>query len=153
MNDMGPYAAAVARLFGSGQLQSLAAIEAPQTRDCYVDLGFSLLAGFSGGVRYSGHFSFEGEYQNRMRLIGKGGSLDVDRVFSPPQDFKPLWQIRKNSQSTERQMPAGDTFGIFMIEVLRAIQAGDYDRFADELIADAYFRSRLAAALKDNSFG
>lgn len=152
LNDMGPYAAAVARMFGVGHLQKLAVVSAPATSDMDVDLGFSLLASFSSGLRYSGHFSFESEYQNRLRLVGKSGSLDVDRIFSTPANYQPVWQVRERNEPSQRHLPAADTFGNFMQAVLAAIAEGNYKRFADDLIADALFRSRLAAVLEGKSF-
>lgn len=148
LNDMGPYAAAVARIFGVGDLQSLAVVGAPATSDVDVDLGFSLLASFSSGLRYSGHFSFESEYQNRLRLVGKSGSLEVERAFSTPPNYEPVWQVRERNQASKRQLPAADTFENFMQAVLAAIAECDYDRFAGDLIADALFRSRLATILE-----
>lgn len=152
LNDMGPYAAAVARIFGVGDLQTLAVVSAPATSDVDVDLGFSLLASFANGLRYSGHFSFESEYQNRLRLVGKSGSLEVDRIFSTPPNYEPVWQMRERNEPSQRHLPAADTFGNFMQAVLAAIAEGDYNRFAGNLIADALFRSRLAAVMEGKSF-
>jgi dTDP-3,4-didehydro-2,6-dideoxy-alpha-D-glucose 3-reductase len=146
LHDMGPYAAAVGRLFG-GDLLGMCAFAAPAAADRDIDMGFSFAAAFGNGARYTGHFSFESEYQNRLMLVAKGGSLTSERVFSPPADLAPVWSIRRGSQSAEREQPACDSFHAFLTAVTEAIGAGRNDAFYDDLVADARFREHLAAAM------
>jgi NDP-hexose-3-ketoreductase len=149
--DMGPYAAAIARLFGDGPPRSLAVVAAPRAPGLDIDVGFSLLAQFDDGVRYSGHFGFEGEYQNELLLVGKGGSIAVERVFSPPPDFTSVWQQRcANHASREEQAPA-DVFELFAASVIAAITAGDHHTFAGDLLRDAKLRARIADCLATES--
>jgi predicted dehydrogenase len=144
LQDMGPYAAALARLFGAGEPAGLCAFGAPPAADRDIDMGFSLLARFNDGVRYSGHFSFEGEYQNRLTLIGPRGSLEVDRIFSAPADLEPVWNVRAGSRPSERRLPVSDAFGEFFAAISAAVHAGAHGRFLSDLLRDAAFRDRLA---------
>jgi predicted dehydrogenase len=147
LNDMGPYAAAVARLFGQGKVASICAVPAPPRSDRDVDTGFSLLAAFDGGVRFSGHFSFESEYQNRLTLIAADGSVETERVFSPPADFAPLWQVRRKNASAAETLPAADAFRVFLEAVAASVESGRHDEFLANLLDDACFRNRVAQAL------
>jgi len=147
LNDMGPYAAAVARLFGNGVPTGLCAFAAPPDPDRDIDMGFTFAASFESGMRMTGHFSFESEYQNRLSLIARGGSLAVERVFSPPPDLPPVWQVRRASRAAEESQPADDAFQAFLGAALDAIAAGRHQAHYDDLLSDAAFRARIASAL------
>ena len=144
--DMGPYAAAVARLFGD-ELETLCALAAPSA-DGAIDKGFSLLAQFQSGLRYTGHFSFESEYQNRLTAIGPCGSATIDRVFSPPAESPLSWQVRLRNDASEIVQPAADMFEVFFKAVLDAIRSRKLDEFSSTLLKDAAFRARLERQLQ-----
>lgn len=144
--DMGPYAAALARLFGN-ELDTLCALSAP-ARDGSVDVGFSVAARFRSGLRYTGHFSFESEYQNRLTAIGRHGSVVVDRLFSPPA-YSPLtWHVRRQNEASEIVKPAADMFRVFLETALQAIREGNLDEFRSTLLKDATFRARVEHELQ-----
>src|SRR5258708_5867813 len=72
----------VAALAGGGQ---------PETG---VDMGFSVQARLGKGGVFSGHYSLEGEYQNRLLIVGRSGSVIIERVFTPPADHRMEWRQR-----------------------------------------------------------
>lgn len=144
--DMGPYAAAVARLFGD-ELLTLCALPAPVSEG-QVDMGFSLAARFRSGLRYTGHFSFESEYQNRLTVIGRQGSVVVDRLFSPPADSPLGWQVRRRNEASEIAQPPGDMFRVFLETALDAIRHRNLDEFGSSLLKDAAFRARVEQELQ-----
>ena len=148
--DMGPYAAAIARGFGSGS-DRLAAFAAPASDTIDVDVGFSLAVRFRNGVRYTGHFSFEAEYQNRLTLVARHGSLIVERLFSPPADIEPVWQLRESNQVREQRMPAADVFRCFLEAALEAVRSGEHRKFFSNLMADAVFRTDIERQLLSNA--
>ena len=145
--DMGPYAAGVARLFGRGEARSLSAIEAPPASDRDIDMGFSLLAELRDGIRYSGHFSFESEYRNRLTLIGRRGALAVERCFSLPADVAPEWHVLRSNVANTESQPEDDSFARFLAAVLAAINAGNGTALLNDMMQDARFRARLYDAL------
>ena len=118
--DMGPYAAAIGRLLGGGAPEQLYAVVAPADAKLDVDIGFSFAARYPNGLQYVGQFSFESEYQNRLSLVGKKGSIAVERVFSPPPDQELVWQVRRNNAASEEKRPASDGFAQFLAAVLAA---------------------------------
>jgi predicted dehydrogenase len=148
--DMGPYAAAIARRFG-GEVDVITAFAAPSSRDFDVDLGFTAAVRFADGVRYTAHFSFESEYQNRLTLVARHGSLVVDRVFSPPADMTPLWQTRERNVAGEQRMPACDVFERFLQVVFGAVRSQQHQHLHANLLRDVRFRARLEQALLSNS--
>ena len=71
--DMGPYAAALMRILGGGAPSLIAALAGGRHPRTGVDLGFSVQARLANGGLFSGHFSFEGEYQNRLLIVAQFG--------------------------------------------------------------------------------
>ncbi len=146
--DMGPYAAALMRILGGGapsQITALAGGRHPRTG---VDMGFSVQARLTNGGLFSGHFSFEGEYQNRLLIVARSGSVMVERVFSPPADHRMEWRRRIRNVETAETFEASDTFARFLDVATRAISSGDHDRLHRDLLADAECRARIADALE-----
>jgi len=144
--DMGPYAAAIARLFGD-EPETLCALPAPAS-DGPVDVGFSVATRFRSGLRYTGHFSFESEYQNRLTAIGRHGSVVVDRLFSPPAESPLTWHVRCRNEASEIVQPAADMFRVFLETALHAIREGNLDEFSLTLLKDAAFRARVEHELQ-----
>jgi predicted dehydrogenase len=145
--DMGPYAAATMRILGGGgvfEVTALAGSRHPQTG---VDMGFSVLARLGNGAAFSGHFSFEGEYQNRLLVVGRSGSVLIERVFTPPADHQMEWRRRVRNADDVVTFEPSDTFARFLQAVTSAIVAGDHERFHRDLLADARCRETIAAAL------
>ena len=127
--DMGPYAAAVMRMLGGGppsQITALAGAGHPETG---VDMGFSVQARLANGGIFSGHFSFEGEYQNRLLIVARSGSVMIERVFSPPADHRMEWRRRVRNVETVVTFEAADIFARFLDTATRAISSGDHERF------------------------
>ncbi|MCP4621294.1 MAG: Gfo/Idh/MocA family oxidoreductase [Bradyrhizobium sp.] len=145
--DMGPYAAATIRILGGGgvpEVMALAGSRHPQTG---VDMGFSVLARLGNGAAFSGHFSFEGEYQNRLLVVGRSGSVLIERVFTPPADHQMEWRRRLRNAEDVVTFEPSDTFANFLEAATSAIAAGDHERFHRDLLADARCRETIAAAL------
>ena len=81
--DMGPYAAAMMRMLGGGAASQITALAGGRHPETGVDMGFSVLARLGNGAAFSGHFSFEGEYQNRLLVVARSGSVMIERVLHP----------------------------------------------------------------------
>ena len=71
--DMGPYAAGTMRILGGGAPSEITALAGGRHPETGVDMGFSVQARLGNGGAFSGHFSFEGEYQNRLLVVGVRG--------------------------------------------------------------------------------
>jgi dTDP-3,4-didehydro-2,6-dideoxy-alpha-D-glucose 3-reductase len=100
----------------------------------------------NGGV-FSGHFSFEGEYQNRLLIVGRSGSVIIERVFTPPADHRMEWRRRTRNVEDVVTFEAADTFARFLEAVTSAIAGGDHETFHRDLLSDAQCRARIAEAV------
>lgn len=147
--DMGPYAAATMRIVGGGAVSDVTALSGGRHPETGVDMGFSVMARLHNGAAFSGHFSFEGEYQNRLLIVGRSGSVLTERVFTPPADQKMEWRRRQRNADDVVTFEPADTFANFLKAVTSAIAAGDHERFHRDLLADAGCREMIALALQN----
>jgi NDP-hexose-3-ketoreductase len=126
------------------QITALAGSRHPETGG---DMGFSAQAWLANGSLFSGHFSFEGEYQNRLLIVAHSGSVMIERVFSPPADFPIEWRRRIRNVETAVTFEAADIFANFLEAATRAISVGDHEPLHRDLLADAECRARITDAL------
>jgi predicted dehydrogenase len=145
--DMGPYAAGVMRILGGGSPSHIAALAGGRHPETGVDMGFSVQARLANGGIFSGHFSFEGEYQNRLLIVARSGSVIIERVFSPPADHRIEWRRRIRNTESVMTFEAADTFARFLEKVTREIADGDREPLLGDLLADAECRAGITDAL------
>lgn len=145
--DMGPYAAATMRILGGGAASEITALAGGRHPETGVDMGFSVLARLGNGGAFSGHFSFEGEYQNRLLVVGRSGSVLIERVFTPPADHQMEWRRRVRNVDDVVTFEPADTFARFFAAVTSAIAAGDHESYYRDLLSDARCREMIATAL------
>jgi NDP-hexose-3-ketoreductase len=148
--DMGPYVAALMRILGGGLPSHVTALAGTRHPETGVDMGFSVQAQLANGGIFSGHFSFEGEYQNRLLIVARSGSVMIERVFSPPADHRIEWRQHVRNVETVVTFEAADTFARFLDAATRAIAVDDHEPLHRDLLADAECRARIAAALQPN---
>jgi dTDP-3,4-didehydro-2,6-dideoxy-alpha-D-glucose 3-reductase len=151
--DMGPYAAGVIRILGGGPPAHVAALAGGRHPQTGVDTGFSLLARLANGGILSGHFSFEGEYQNRLLVVARSASVVMERVFSPPADHVMQWLRRVRNVESAVTFEPVDIFARFLETMARGIASGDHEMFYRDLLDDAECRGRIAAALANGGPG
>ena len=148
--DMGPYAAALMRMLGGGSPSQITALSGACHPETGTDMGFSTQARLANGAIFSGHFSFEGEYQNRLLIVAHSGSVMIERVFSPPADHRIEWRQRVRNVETAVTFEAADIFARFLDTATRAILSGDHEPLHCDLLADAQCRARIADALEQD---
>jgi NDP-hexose-3-ketoreductase len=149
LSDMGPYAAAAMRILGGGPPSDIAALAGGRHPETGVDMGFSVQARLANRGIFSGHFSFEGEYQNRLLIVARSASVIIERVFSPPADQPMEWRRRVRNVEDIVTFEAADTFARFLERVAGAIASGDHEPLHRDLLADAECRVRIADAPAD----
>jgi len=146
--DMGSYAAALIRTLGGGLKPPLAALAGSRHPETGVDMGFSLQARLANGAVFTGHFSFEGEYQNRLLVVGRSGSVMTERLYSPPADYRIEWRRRIRNAEDTVTFEAADVFRNFLEAAVSAIASGEREPFYRDLLADAQCRAAIADALE-----
>jgi predicted dehydrogenase len=144
INDLGPYAVSAGRLFfGAPPTEIVSRVNA---RSDEVESSFSVLATYPGGRSLVGHFGFDTEYCNALRVLGPGASAELDRPFTPPTDGPVEVTLRRSDKTEKRTLDAADPFALFLRAVTEAIEAGRTESFATDLLADAEALERLRRA-------
>ena len=77
--DMGPYAAATARLLGSGKLLKMHTSLNKNKQGLIIS--FNVFCKFEKNY-YFGFFCFGGEYKNNMILFSKKKHIELNNIFS-----------------------------------------------------------------------
>lgn len=149
--DMGPYAAATMRILGGDGACDVTALAGGRHPETGVDMGFSVLARLGNAGAFCGQFSFEGEYQNRLLVVGRSGSVLIERVFTPPADHQMEWRRRVRNVDDVVTFEPADTFARFLEAVTSAIAGGDHENFHRDLLSDARCREMIATALAAKS--
>lgn len=143
--DLGPYAAAVSRLFIGEFPESVVCNVLSRHPETNVDTAFAFLATYRGGRCYIGHFGFDTEYQNRLTLIGPEVAVTVDRIFTTPSDLQNHLDVSHKSQQSRVSVEAGDSFERFFASVIEAIENRCWSAFAGDLLQDAQMLETMRA--------
>ena len=136
--DLGPYAVSPGRIFWGGRPDEIVCRTLSTDGALGVDTSFSVLMRYPEGRCLLGHFGFTTTYRNRLALVGPERSVELDRVFTTPENLRNELRIAGARGSSTLDAPAGDAFGLFIREVLRRIEARDLEGLRLELFEDAY---------------
>jgi NDP-hexose-3-ketoreductase len=146
--DLGPYAVSPGRLFfGSSPIDVQCRVLATGGADG-VPTAFSVLMEYEGGRSMVGTFGFDTAYCNRLSILGEGLGVDVDRVFTTPEDLENKLRIYRPTGGTVMKTSAGDCFKLFFEDVLQKIGSNDLDGLRDDMLADASAIDRLRESAK-----
>ncbi len=150
LNDVGPYAAATARLVFGDMPQTLSCSMSVDPAAPGLDRDFAILATFSCGGRLRGHFGVGYEYRNVLTVTGSTGHARMDRAFTPPFESTSIhWRIG-NRESTQHVRPA-HPFGVFFDRLAARIDDGTLSSYHSDLLYDAAFRDAIMRAGGDAS--
>ena len=138
--DMGPYAAAVPRLFCSGKLINMKSIIVKNKKGLIVS--FSIFCKFKK-TSYYGFFCFGGEYKSNLIFISKNKYVELNRVFSPPFDKK-LTIIFKNKNKIRKiKLKKENVFENFLKKIKNSLNKKKYNDFYKIALDDAKFREKI----------
>ncbi|MGA9762565.1 MAG: Gfo/Idh/MocA family oxidoreductase [Gaiellaceae bacterium] len=134
--DRGSYAASCGRFFFSEQPLEVSCTILSHAENAGVDTSFSSVIRYPSGVLLS-FFSLDSEYQNKIEIICPSSACSVERVFSPPSDYIGSVSVRSRNELSRVEVPAEDSFALFVDDVLDAIEQCDHDRHSSLLLEDA----------------
>jgi len=138
--DMGPYAAAVSRIFGQSKIISKRIIF--KKNKFKLITGFNLLCEYPT-CSYTAYFNFGGEYHNELFLHTDKKTLKIERVFSPPHNQKLSVFIKENNSMKIYKVKKDNAFENFFLEVKNKILNKKYSYYFDRMKSDAYFRNAV----------
>ena len=140
MMDMGPYAAAVPRLFCSGKLIKMERIIKKNKKGLIVS--FSILCQFKK-TTYHGFFCFGGEYKSNLFFASKNKYVELNRVFSPPFDKKLTIVFKNKNKIYKEKLKKENVFENFLIKIKQSLNKKSYKHFYQMALQDAKFRDKI----------
>jgi NDP-hexose-3-ketoreductase len=146
INDMGPYAMSVGRLFLGDRPESVLCHIRSRHAESGVDTAFSIMNTYSGGSLV-GHFGFDTNYTHTLTIVGPNRTVMMDRPFAPPPDQ--LRDVRWTDASGDGRIsvPPSDTFKLFFEDIFDAIARAGAERFYTAMSNSAEDLQRLRSAV------
>jgi predicted dehydrogenase len=121
--DMGVYAMSPARVFGNGDLLEITAHVTQWIKNC--DIGFSVSAKYSDGLRMNGKFSLAADYKNQLTLEGEGFYSRLAPAFSFPPDGTTRVELIIDGVDQGFSVRHSDAFARFLSNVVTSLEKGD----------------------------
>ena len=138
--DMGPYAASVSRLLGSGKLEYFKS-NLKKNKNGLIT-SFDVYCKFKN-YSYFGYFRFGGEYKNNMILFSKKSNIEINNVFSPPGNKKLNLLVKQNNLIKKIKIKKDDVFDNFFKDVLASLHRRNFNKFYQIILQDSKFRDKL----------
>lgn len=138
--DMGPYAAAVARIFFNEKIISHK-VQIKKNKDNLIT-SFKILINYKSKI-YSGKFKFGGSYKNELIITTKSNSIILNRVFSPPSDQSLNLTIDMDNYQTIFTIKKDNCFANFFNEVLKNIKNKKFKFYLKNIKFDNDFRNKI----------
>ncbi len=150
LNDLGPYAAAIARIFFTEHPDYLSLRVLNRDPETNIDTAFSLMADFGNRRSLIGTFGFDSEYTNSLLLFGPNCSLKAERIFSTPPELQNTIVLNHNNKIKNYASIPGDTFALMLNNILNEFSIRKFDLFSELMLKDAMFRNIMTKQAKTN---
>lgn len=111
-----------------------------------VDLSCRITLKYPGHRALEGFYSLKADYRNSLSVVSESYSLDLDRIFTPPPDYEGPAVLRRKGEAEMVATPKGNSFALFLDEVISAIEARKCEKFAHALVRDAKIVDSIRAA-------
>lgn len=144
--DLGPYAVGSDNVVFGEPPESVYAVAVSRADDGLLTR-FSVL--FSHGDKGSlvGHFGFGTEYQNTLSVAAPGLSVSLRRAFTTTTSDAAAIDVQERNLTRTIEVPAADSFELFLRAVLRAIDRGHVGEFLGAMSRDAQLLDQVRHAL------
>ena len=142
--DMGPYAAAVFRIFVAKNIRKVTYFSSSKENRNGVNTNFNVEI-IAGKKSFSGYFSHNGEYENTLTLFTKKKNVTINRVFSPPNDIDLTLRINTDNTNKEKKLKSDDTFFNYFNKIITLLKAKEFENSYQNLLKDSFFREKLCS--------
>ena len=137
IEDLGPYAVSIGRLIFGGQPQQFHAAVTGRHPDTGVVTGFSLLLIYPSDRTLVGNFSFETEYRNQLTVFGRGLTVELDRIYTTPDNFENTLRVQRQGEQRQVAVSAANSAILFLQQCVGAVKAGDWTIYSRTMLEDA----------------
>ena len=139
--DMGPYAAAISRIFLKKKITSKT-INITKNRNKIIT-SFKILSKNSS-KSFLGFFKFGGDYYNELFLHTKNKIIKISRVFSPPENLKLPISVFTNKSHKVYKTGVDNCFENFFLKVLANIKKKKNNIYVKDIIFDNSYRDKIS---------
>lgn len=133
--DTGPYTASIGRHFFN-EVPSDVSIHIHESIN-EVETSYSALLKYSDEKSVMAFCSFNTEYINRINILGNSFLIDLDRVFTIPDDFENNISLRSNNKTEVITAKKGNTFQLFFDEVIESLRTNSFNCFYERMLIDS----------------
>ena len=139
---MGPYAAAVFRIFinQNYKKENFYISSKKDKKNLSTDYNIYIRA---GKKTFFGYFSHNGEYENTLTLFTKQKRVTVNRVFSPPNDENLILQVSNDHVKKEKKLKKDDAFLNYLRRIIILLKTKRFENSYQNLLKDSFFREKL----------
>jgi NDP-hexose-3-ketoreductase len=122
--DVGVYPLRLAQYFLGTELRVRGAV-LRHDPDRGVDVGGSVLLADAHGASARLAFGIGVQYRNSYAIWGTGGTLSVDRAFTPPAEMRPVLRLREGQGEETIEVEADHQFANVLGDFATAIEFGE----------------------------
>jgi len=146
--DRASYAISCGRVLLGGMPKSIFCRKSPYLKHRNVDTSFALVLQYDSGATLLAFMSIEAEYRNCIEVIGQDYTLEVHRLFTPPDDYEADIQMYQNNEPKKIHVSACNTFFCFIREVVESIENDKFSHYSKILVEDAQVMDSIRASAK-----
>ena len=140
--DMGPYAAAVFRIFIKQNYKKINLYTSKKKDKNGLNTDFNIYAR-TDKKTFFGYFSHNGEYENTLTLFTKQKRVTINRVFSPPNDKNLILQINDGRVKKEKKIKKDDVFLNYFKFIFKVLKRKNFGNSYQDILKDSFFREKL----------
>ena len=140
--DMGPYAAAIFRIFLNLNSKKVVFFKSFQQNKVGLNTNFNIYI-YANGKVFFGYFSHDGKYENTLTLLTKRKKVTINRVFSPPNDENLILQVNDGYVKKEKKLEKDDVFLNYFKSIFILLKNKKFESSYKNLLNDSFFREQL----------
>jgi dTDP-3,4-didehydro-2,6-dideoxy-alpha-D-glucose 3-reductase len=144
LNDMGPYAASICRLFFKDKINKKDfVIFKKKIKDNLVQ-NFQIKI-IKSNFEFNGYFSHNDKYENNLKFYTTNNLYEFNRVFSPPANKNLIVKVTNKKKLIKQtiEIKKDNVFEKFFQDCFKSIRNRKYDIFYRNCLKDSLFREHL----------
>ena len=138
--DMGPYAAAINRIFFKENFEQKEIIVKKNLKGLVIS--FDMYIKYETKI-FIGTFRFGKEYKNSLTVYNNRGFIEINRVFSPPDNLALKIIIDQNGKSKSIKINKDNCFENFFLEFIKNLKEKKFTFYNNRMLKDESFRLKL----------
>ncbi|TGN08020.1 Gfo/Idh/MocA family protein [Leptospira ilyithenensis] len=94
-------------------------------------------------ILLSSYFSLNAQYFNKLQLLGENILIEAERLFTPPENYNGKVLVSNRNKSNVVDVEMGDSFQLFLEEILDSVSGDEYKRYSEEFYNDSVVLEKI----------